>query len=87
MVDLKERLGHRLGLESIAEATFGLTKTGEGMQTLEWFRQGKLVEIAEYCCFDVKLTKLVHEFGLQHRQLFYRNRFGATLSVGVDWVR
>ena len=86
MVDLKERLGHRLGLDSIAEATFGLNKTSEGLQALEWFRQGKMAEIAEYCCFDVKITKLVHEFGVQHRQLFYKNRFGALLSVAVDWT-
>ena len=85
MVDLKERLGHRLGLDSIAEATFGLNKTSEGLQAIEWFREGKMAEIAEYCCFDVKLTKLVHEFGVQHRQLFYKNRFGALLSVAVDW--
>ncbi|MFO1461765.1 MAG: helicase [Verrucomicrobiota bacterium] len=85
MVDLKERLGHRLGLDSIAEATFGLNKTSEGLQALEWFRQGKMIQIAEYCCFDVKITKLVHEFGVQHRQLFYKNRFGAMLSVPVDW--
>jgi len=85
MVDLKERLGHRLGLDSIAEATFGLNKTSEGLQAIEWYRSGKLLEIAEYCCFDVKLTKLVHEFGVQQRQLFYKNRFGALLSVGVDW--
>lgn len=87
MVDLKERLGHRLGLDSIAEATFGLSKTSEGLQAIEWFRQGRLAEIAEYCCFDVKLTRLVHEFGVQQRQLFYKNRFGALLSVGVDWKR
>ena len=86
MVDLKERLGHRLGLDSIAEATFGLNKTSEGLQALEWFRQGRMAEIAEYCCFDVKITKLVHEFGVQHRQLFYKNRFGALLSVAVDWT-
>jgi len=85
MVDLKERLGHRLGLDSIAEATFGLNKTSEGLQAIEWFRQGKIAEIAEYCCFDVKLTKLVHEFGVQNRQLFYKNRFGALLKVAVDW--
>ena len=85
MVDLRERLGHRLGLDSIAEATFGLNKTSEGLQAIDWFREGKMLEIAEYCCFDVKLTKLVHEFGVQHRQLFYKNRFGALLSVGVDW--
>jgi DEAD/DEAH box helicase domain-containing protein len=85
MVDLRGRLGHRLGLDAIAEGTFGLNKTGEGLQALEWFKQGRMAEIAEYCCFDVKLTKLVHEFGTRHRQLFYKNRFGATLSVGVDW--
>ena len=85
LIDLKEKLGHRLGLDAIAEATFGLGKTSEGLQALEWFKQGKMLEIAEYCCFDVKLTKLVHEFSMQHRQLFYKNRFGAVLSVGVDW--
>jgi DEAD/DEAH box helicase domain-containing protein len=85
LIDLKEKLGHRLGLDAIAEATFGLGETSEGLQALEWFKQGKMLEIAEYCCFDVKLTKLVHEFGVQHRQLFYKNRFGAVLSVGVDW--
>ncbi len=85
LIDLKDKLGHRLGLDAIAEATFGLNKTSEGLQALEWFREGKLMEIAEYCCFDVKLTKLVHEFGVQQRQLFYKNRTGAVLSVGVDW--
>ena len=85
LVVLKDKLGHRLGLDSIAAATFGLNKTSEGLQALEWFKQGKMAEIAEYCCFDVKITKLVHEFGAQHKQLFYKNRFGATLSVGVDW--
>ncbi len=85
LVVLKEKLGHRLGLDSIAEATFGLNKTSEGLQALEWFKQGKMAEIAEYCCFDVKITKLVYEFGAQNKQLFYKNRFGATLSVGVNW--
>ena len=85
LVVLKDKLGHRRGLDSIAEATCGLGKTSEGMQALEWFKEGKMLEIAEYCCFDVKITKLVHEFGARNRQLFYKNRFGATLSVGVDW--
>ena len=87
MVDLRERLGHRLALDSIAAATFGLNKTSEGLQALVWFKEGKMAEIAEYCCFDVKLTKLVHEYGVNHRQVFYKNRFGALLSVGVEWKR
>ena len=80
-----EKLKHRLSLDSIANATFGLEKTSEGLQAIQWFREGKLAEVAEYCCYDVKLTKLVHEFGAAQHQLFYKNRFGAKLSVGVGW--
>jgi len=80
-----DKLKHRLSLDSIANATFGLEKTAEGLQAIQWYREGKLLEIAEYCCYDVKLTKLVHEYGAANRQLFYKNRFGAKLSVGVEW--
>jgi len=85
LVVLADTLKHRLSLDSIAEATFGLAKTSEGLQAIEWFRQGKMMEVAEYCCFDVKLTRMVHEFGAANRQLFYKNRFGARLSVPVNW--
>ena len=85
LVVLNEKLGHRLSLDSIATATFGVEKTAEGLQAIEWFRQGKLAEIAEYCCYDVKITKLVHEYGAHHRQLHYHNRFGKKLTVPVNW--
>ncbi len=85
LVEIQNTLQHRLSLDSIANATFGLEKTAEGLQAIEWFKQGKLVEIAEYCCFDVKLTKLVHEYGAQHKQLHYTNKFGKKLTVPVKW--
>lgn len=85
LIDLQNKLQHRLSLDSIATATFGVEKTAEGMQAIEWFRQGKLMDIAEYCCYDVKLTKLVHEFGVNYRQLHYHNRFGKKQTVPVSW--
>jgi len=85
LIALVEKLQHRLSLDAIATATFGLEKTAEGMQAIKWYREGKLLQIAEYCCYDVKLTKLVHEFGIQNRQLHYHNRFGAKLTVPVSW--
>ena len=85
MVDLQTKLEHRLSLDSIASATFGVEKTAEGMQAIRWFKEGKLIEIAEYCCYDVKLTRLVHQYGTKNRQLFYHNRFGKKLAVGVAW--
>lgn len=86
MVDLANTLNHRLSLDSIATATFGVEKTAEGLQAIEWFKQGKLLEIAEYCCYDVKITKLVHEYGVAQRQLHYHNRFGKKLTVPVKWA-
>lgn len=85
MLSLQETLQHRLSLDAIAIATFNLGKTAEGLQAIEWYRQGKLYEIAEYCCYDVKLTKLVHEYGRKHRQLHFRNRFGKKMTVLVKW--
>ena len=85
LVDLNEKLGHRLKLDSIAQATFGCEKTAEGLQAIEWYRQGKLMEIAEYCLFDVKITKMVHEYGQAHGYLYYTNKFGNKLKAEVDW--
>ena len=85
MVVLQEQLQHRLSLDSIATATFGVEKTAEGLQAIRWFKEGKLLDIAEYCCYDVKITRLVHEYGVVNRQVYYHNRFGKKLNVAVSW--
>ena len=85
LIELQNRLQHRLSLDAVATATFGVQKTGEGMQAIQWFKEGKLLQIAEYCCYDVKITRLVHEYGLANRLVHYHNRFGAKLSVPVSW--
>jgi hypothetical protein len=85
LVELQKTLQHRLSLDAIAQATFGVEKTSEGLQAIRWFREGKLMEIAEYCCYDVKITRMVHEYGMAQRQLFYHNRFGQKLAAKVDW--
>ena len=85
LVDLQTALQHRLSLDAIATATFGVEKTAEGMQAIHWFKEGRLLDIAEYCCYDVKITRLVHEYGVHNRQLHYMNRFGKKLCVSVGW--
>ncbi len=85
LVEFQKTMNHRISLDAIASSTLGVEKTAEGLQAIEWFRQGKLLEIAEYCCYDVKITRLVHEYGVNHKQLFYRNRFGNKMSVPVAW--
>jgi hypothetical protein len=85
LVDLHEKLQHRLSLDAIANATLGVEKTSEGMQAIHWFKQGKMLEIAEYCCYDVKITRMVHEYGMNQRKVFYTDRFGKKSAVPVSW--
>lgn len=85
MLDLKEVLKHRITLDSVASATLGTEKTADGLQALRWYREGRMLEIAEYCCYDVKITKMVHEFGREYRQVFYNNRLGQLTSIPVGW--
>ena len=85
LVELESKLGHRLGLDAVANATLKVHKTGDGLDAIRWWREGRLLEIAEYCCFDVKCTRLVHEYGRANRQLHYTDRFQQKKSVPVEW--
>jgi DEAD/DEAH box helicase domain-containing protein len=82
---VEKAAGHRLSLDAVAQATLGVGKTGDGLDAIRWWREGKILEIAEYCCFDVKVTKMVHEFAQAHGELHFLDRFGQrkTLKVTV----
>ena len=76
--------GHRLSLDSVAQATLGIGKTGDGLDAIRWWREGKMMEIAEYCCFDVKVTRMVHEYAAQHGELHYTDRFGRRQTLKIS---
>jgi DEAD/DEAH box helicase domain-containing protein len=85
MVELEKVIGRRIGLGALATATLGCEKIAEGLQAVQWFKEGKLMEIAEYCCYDVKITKLLHEYGRQRGQVFYMDKFNQRRAVSVKW--
>jgi DEAD/DEAH box helicase domain-containing protein len=85
LVELQKQLPFRLSLDAVASATLGVEKTAGGMQAIQWFRQGRLMEIAEYCCYDVKITRLLYDFGAANKQVFYKDRFGKIQPVPVGW--
>jgi hypothetical protein len=85
MVDVAEKAEFRPPLDAIANGSLGIEKTAEGLQAVKWWREGKVLEIAEYCCYDVKITKLVHEYGSANKQVLFKNRLGVELCVPVEW--
>lgn len=85
LVDLEKRLGNRIGLDALSQATLGVGKIAEGYDALRWWREGRLLQIAEYCCFDVKVTRMVHEFGARNGHVLYHDRQGRLKKVQVAW--
>jgi len=85
LADIFRALGFRLSLDSLAKATLGETKTADGLQSVEWFRNGELDKVVEYCKADVDITRRVYEFGRQNGFVHYYSKLGSKLKVKVSW--
>jgi uncharacterized protein YprB with RNaseH-like and TPR domain len=92
MLELEKIVGFRLKLDSVASASLGTGKSADGLDALRWWQEHKksgqfepLRKIAEYCAYDVKVTKCVHEYALEHGLLKYDDKSGRIAEVIVDW--
>lgn len=83
--DIFRTLNFRLSLDSIAKATLGMTKIADGVQSVEWYRNGELDKVAEYCKADVDITRRVYEFGRDNGFVNYYSKLGSKLKVAVNW--
>jgi DEAD/DEAH box helicase domain-containing protein len=83
--DIYRALNFRLSLDSIAKATLGTTKTADGLQSVQWFRNGELDRVTEYCKADVDITRRVYEFGSENGYVNYYSKLGSKLKVAVNW--
>jgi DEAD/DEAH box helicase domain-containing protein len=85
LLDVRKRLGYGLSLEHLARETLGRGKCGTGLQALEWWKQGRMDLIVEYCTGDVCLTRDLYLFGRENGHLLFRNKAGSLVRVPVAW--
>ena len=85
LLEIQKILGFRLSLDTIASASLGQGKTADGIQSVEWFRNGELDKVAEYCKADVDVTRRVYEFGRDNGYIFYKSKLGSKIKVAVNW--
>ena len=78
-------LGFRLSLAHLAQATLGTTKLADGLQALQWWKEGRINEIVDYCKMDVKLTRDLFVFGKQNGYLIFINRDQKMARIPVRW--
>jgi DEAD/DEAH box helicase domain-containing protein len=82
---VKQKLGFRLKLNSLAEATLKETKTADGMQSLKWFKEGRLDLIEMYCKKDVAVTARLYQYGRDHGHLLYHDLQGGVVRLPVEF--
>jgi DEAD/DEAH box helicase domain-containing protein len=85
LADLFQALSFRVSLDSVARATLGETKSASGLQAVQWWREGKLDLLSEYCKVDVDVTRRVYDFGCENGYVFYFTRLGSKQAVKVNW--
>lgn len=77
MEELVKVLGHRVSLDSVAQATLDRGKTGSGLDALRLYKNGEMEKLKSYCLEDVKITRALYEYGAAHGELLYTPKFGS----------
>ena len=86
LVEFEKTRGHRISLQSVAQATLKSSKSGSGWDAIQLYKDGKMEELKKYCFDDVRLTKDVYEYGIKHGKiLFISNRDYQTHEVPMSW--
>ncbi len=85
--EIYKALGFRLKLDDVAAATVGQRKSGHGLQAVEWWKQGEIQKIKDYCLQDVKITRDVYEYGLKYGALAYEDRLSGRKAIPVNFTR
>ena len=70
--EIKQTSGRWLKLDNIAKGTFGINKSGDGLEAVKWWREGKIDEIKKYCLDDVKITKDVYDFIMKNKKVIFK---------------
>jgi DEAD/DEAH box helicase domain-containing protein len=79
------RIGFRLPLAHLGEETLGRGKSADGLQSLEWWKQGRLDLIERYCRDDVALMRDLLDFAEEHGHLRFRTRNGERVRLPASW--
>ena len=76
-------LGRRVRLDAVAEGTLGKKKSGSGLQAMQWWKEGNIEKLREYCLRDVEVTKEIFDYALENNLLKFKE-LGIKKEVKLD---
>lgn len=83
--EVSKQLGYRLSLGHLAHKTLNTEKSADGLQSLKWFKEGKIEEVISYCKKDVEITRDLFLFGLANGYLLFETKAGQLVRLPVEW--
>jgi len=78
-------VGFRVSLNHLSEVNLGESKAGDGLQSLRWWKEGRIDLIEHYCRKDVDVTRRLWELGRDQGFLLHRDREGRALRLPAAW--
>ncbi len=83
--EIHRKLGYRLSLDHLGTHTLGRGKTGDGLQSLAWWKEGKLELIEAYCRKDVELVRDLLAFAAREGHVLFQRKTGELVKLPVEW--
>jgi DEAD/DEAH box helicase domain-containing protein len=83
--EIHRQLGFRLSLNHLAEVNLGEGKSGDGLQSLRWWKEGRIDLIEQYCRKDVEVTRRLYDLGRSRGYLLYHDHSDRAVRVPVRW--
>jgi DEAD/DEAH box helicase domain-containing protein len=84
--EIYKKLKFRLSLGDLCEKTLNRGKLGDGLQSVQWFKEGRLDKVIEYCRWDVELTRDLFRFGVEKGYLLYQDKEARLIRLPVEWT-
>jgi DEAD/DEAH box helicase domain-containing protein len=83
MLAVQKVLGRRIKLDTLAEATLGKKKSGNGLEAVTWWRNGEVEKVMNYCLDDVRVTRGLFEYMRDNKSVKYREQ-GVIKELKID---
>lgn len=86
MLRIKDSVGHRIGLNAVAQETLGIGKSGDGLDAIKYYKNQQWDKLEKYCIQDVRVTKELLDFGYNKGEVKFRNRWNRLITAPVDFT-
>jgi DEAD/DEAH box helicase domain-containing protein len=86
MLRIKASVGHRIGLDAVAQETLGVGKTGDGLDAIKYYQTQQWDALKKYCLQDVAVTRDIYDYGLKKGLVKFRNKWNRLIECPVDFT-